>query len=157
MLSLKMTLRNDLINKKEKYKYTESNLIAIDAAVIKAEYIKNGGTKVILLPKYCDLITLVSLDIINLYERYVKYNMDNEDIANYITNKFKTVNNAMVKENTLIINMLNNKKMHLKLKDDIQWIVYLALSILKNDIKTNYSNQELNHFEEVLTQKLLQE
>ena len=56
MASLKIDMRNDIINTKDKYKETRDKRHLVEAAVGKGVYYGIGGEKVIPLPPYCDSI-----------------------------------------------------------------------------------------------------
>ena len=95
--SLKINLRNQVLHKKNLYISTKRNVIAIDAAVDKAVYMLNGGNKLIILPVYCDIVTLITLNMLKLIEKGFDYDKDLVEVADHVNKNF-----SYIKEMTLL-------------------------------------------------------
>lgn len=151
--SLKINLRNQVLNKKNLYIRTKRNTIAIDTAVDKAVYIVNGGTKLIILPPYCDIVTLISMDILKLMNKQFDFENNLEKAIDYMNKNFSSIQRVTLSDDGDIEIRMNEQdvlKIGSEERFDTDMLLNIACVILVRNSNVQYSKSEVLQFRQSL-------
>lgn len=153
MESLTINLRNQVLNKKNLYVNTKRNTIAIDTAVDKALYILNGGTKLIILPPYCDNVTLIAIDILKLIDRQFNFKDDIKSVIDFINKNLTSIDGvSLVDSDTIEIQINRYDKLVVDREDviDSDLLLEIAANVLVCNTHVEFSDKELKQFKQSL-------